>query len=688
MVYISEPDTYRIIYLNRTAKKKFGITEEDWEGKPCYKVLQNLDEPCPFCTNSILTKDKFYEWKHYNGLLGKYYRLQDKLIEIDGKLLRMEICTDVTESEAETRNLEGQLSVEETLVKCIQTLSDNLDMDKAIQELLSILGQFYGADRSYIFEFNHGEQTATNTYEWCRRGKASGIDSLQSLPLSVADPWMKQFKETGEFYTSSVTNLLDRASLSYQIMKRQEAETVMAAPLMSGETYTGMIGVDNPSRGVEHVRLLKSISYFIQNDISKRKMLERFRAQGRIDALTGIGNRNLYIEMVEQLKSRKLVSLGVVFVDINDLKRANDNYGHHYGDSIIQSVANGLRRVFPGYAYRIGGDEFVALYIDGGRREFEEKVRRLQEYKKKECICNFSMGYHFMEGDVDVEEQIGYSDHMMYVEKQRYYSQNAELRDSYHEAFSREVRREIEEGAFLVYLQPQIKLESGMLYGAEALVRKKSGGKIIFPGEFISLYETEKVIQYLDLFVFEEVCRMLNSWKYAGYGCVPVSVNFSRISLMGPDIVKRLTSIRNKYHIEPELLSIEVTESISRINAHILRQLMKEFAENDFRLVLDDFGSKYSNLAIFTNMNFSELKLDRSLIQNIEESKKACVVVEHMIAMCRNLDKMVCIAEGVETEKQLELLKQRSCDVGQGFLFSKPVPEQEFLRRYQNKLKQ
>lgn len=688
MIYISEPETYRIVYMNKVAREKFGITGESWKGQPCYKILQNRDEPCPFCNSHILTKDKFYEWKHYNSVLGQYYRLHDKLIEVDNQMLRLEICTDVTETVTETKLLEQQLSVEETLVKCIHTLSDTMDMTKAIRKLLCIIGEFYGADRCYIFEFDNRRQAITNTYEWCKEGVRSEKDHLRCLPMSMAAPWLRQFREKGEFYISHITEAVDRDSREYQLLSKQGIEAMMAAPLMSGNEYTGLIGVDNPVRGVEQVRLLKNISCFIQNDISKRKLMERFREQGRTDALTGIGNRNLYIEMMEQLKTQRIDSLGVVFIDINGLKKANDNYGHDYGDSMIRNVARGLQMAFPDYAYRIGGDEFVALYVNGSKEEFERRIHMLLEYKKRDCICDFSMGYNFNDSDVDVIAQIGYSDFMMYTEKQQFYSSTAGFKGAYHEAFGKKVRREIGQGAFQVYLQPQIDLDSGLLYGAEALVRKNSGGKVIFPGEFISLYEAERVIQYLDLFVFEEVCRMLNSWRYAGYGCVPISVNFSRISLMGPDIVKRLAAIREQYQIDADLLAIEVTESISRINSHILCQLIKDFTENDFRLVLDDFGSQYSNLAIFTNMNFAELKLDRSLIQNIEKSPKACVVVEHMIAMCKSLEGTVCIAEGIETESQLELLKKYSCDVGQGFLFSKPVPEKEFLEKYQDKMKE
>ncbi|WP_249303724.1 sensor domain-containing phosphodiesterase [Qiania dongpingensis] len=687
MIYISEPETYEIVYLNRSARKNFGITGEEWKGQPCYKLFQDRETPCPFCTNATLKKDNFYVWKHYNKLLGRHYRLYDKLVEFGGRKLRLEICADVTEAEAVARNLELQLSIEETLVKCIHTLSDNLDMGKAINELLRIIGEFYGADRSCLFEYDRKRQILSNTYEWCRDGVPSEIDDLQKLPLREAEPWQGLFREKGEFYIGPGSKWKKDYPVEYQLLESQGIKSMMAVPLQIGEKNTGFIGVENPSWGTELSGLLKSVSYFIQNDISKRKMIERFREQGHVDSLTGIGNRNRYMEVVGRLQKECPDSLGVVFIDINDLKLANDSYGHEYGDRMIQNVAYGLKTIFSEHAYRIGGDEFVALSVNGSREEFDEKVRKLLQYKEEKGICDFSMGSNFIEGDVDAEVQIAKSDYMMYSEKQLYYSRPEGCKSIHHKAIGREMRREIEQNSFQVYLQPQFRLKDGVLHSAEALVRKKDpDGGIIFPDKFISLYEAERVIQHLDMYVFEEACRILAAWREAGYSCVPISINFSRISLMGVNVVKKLADIRDRYQIKPELLAIETTESINKINAHVLRQLMREFAEHDFRFVLDDFGSENSNLAIFTNMNFAELKLDRSLIKNIDKNETACLVVEHMIAMCKSIGNVTCVAEGIETERQLELLKQYSCDTGQGYLFSKPLPEPEFREKYLKKL--
>lgn len=682
MIYVSDIDTYELVYLNQALMNNFGIGQE-CIGEKCYKVLQGLDKPCPFCTNKYLLQEGRYTWKHYNPLLKRYYRLEDKLIEIDGKDMRVETSIDITGTEAEHQELRRQLSIEETLVECIHTLSEHTEIDASINSLLKIIGEFYRADRAYIFEINDDGQTMSNSYEWCKDGIEPQIDNLQNLPVSIIDQWREDFKSKSKFYFNSLSDFAEKGSREYDILAVQGITKLMAAPFWREGDVRGFIGVDNPSCGVEQIRLLQSVTYFIDNDITKRHMLARFQELSYRDALTGLGNRNLYIETIEELQERKLHSLGVVFIDINSLKRSNDKYGHEYGDLLIQNVASSLKEVFPENAYRVGGDEFVCLYLNGGRDEFENRISRLRKFEMEGCMCDFSMGVNYREGDVDVKEQIGYSDNMMYVEKQIYYGNAVDGKNSYHEKLARKLVEEIRSGAFEVYLQPKIDINTGGLYGAEALVRRCSAdGEILMPDQFIPLYEAEGVIQEIDLYVFDVVCKTLAEWRKKGYHMIPIAVNFSRTSLMGIDIADSLDSIRKKYDISPGLLIIEVTESISRMGAETLGQLMDRFKEHGFEFSLDDYGTKYSNLSLLSRLQFKEVKIDKSLIADIMDNERARIVLGHTIDMCRELGIVTAVAEGIEREEQRELLKRYRCDIGQGYLFSEPIPIREFLVKY------
>lgn len=682
MVYISDMESYELVYMNRALMDKFDINRERI-GDKCYKVLQGLESPCPFCTNECLMKDGYHVWKHYNPILKQHYELKDKLIEIEGRNMRLEISTDITESEAEHKELEQQLSVEETLVECIHTLSEHTEMDTAIEKLLQIIGDFYQAERAYIFEIDYDTQSVSNSYEWCRDGITPQIENLQNLPICTVDIWLETFKARGEFYFDSLRDFAEEGTEDYELLASQGIEKLMAAPFWKDGVFMGFIGVDNPTCGTGQIKLLQSVPYFIENDITKRHMLDNFRKLSYRDTLTGLGNRNLYIKTIEELQDTELNSLGVVFVDINSLKASNDRYGHQYGDCIIQNVASGLAGIFPENAYRVGGDEFVCLFIDGERSEFDSRLMRLRRFEQEDCMCDFSMGVNYRVGNVDVKEQIGYSDNMMYVEKQVYYGNGVEGKNSYHEVLAKKLVEEIASGEFEVYLQPKVNIDTGELYGAEALVRRRTKeGEVLMPGQFIPLYEAEGVIQQLDLYVFEEVCRLLDSWKEKGYRMIPIAVNFSRISLMGIDIIESLARIRGRYEVAPGLLTIEVTESISRMGAEALGQLMERFKEHGFAFSLDDYGTRYSNLSLLARLDFKELKIDQSLIKDIMTNWRSRIVLEHTIQMCQELGIITAVAEGIETEEQRELLRSYHCDIGQGYLFSEPIPIGEFLDKY------
>ena len=175
---------------------------------------------------------------------------------------------------------------------------------------------------------------------------------------------------------------------------------------------------------------------------------------------------------------------------------------------------------------------------------------------------------------------------------------------------------------------------------------------------------------------------MLHRWIEEGGTPVPISVNFSRVSLMGSQVVKRLAKIRDRYKVPSRLLIIEVTESISQMEPRALRSLMDDFEKYDFVVSLDDYGYQYSNLAILINMNFVELKLDKSLVDDLAVNPKARIVVENSIDMCRRLNRVISTAEGIENEEQLSILKEFHCNVGQGYFFSEPLPKEVFLRKF------
>lgn len=681
LIYIADMDTYEIIFVNQALKELVGL-EGDFRGKKCYNVLQGLNSPCSFCTNALLRRDRPYVWKHYNKQLKRFYKLKDKIVEINGKEYRLEVGVDVTDMEEQQQTLEIQLTTEETLVGCAKTLSENLEVNTAIDKLLETIGDFYKAERAYIYEVNYEQHTISNTYEWCKAGTDPRIANMQDLPLKVIDRWKEIFCEKDELCIDSLSEDISEDSLEYQILAPHGIHSLMATPMWEKGKIIGFIGVDNPTSSVAHMKLLRSITYFVRNDIEKRKLLNRLEQLGYRDELTGLGNRNKYMGDIEILHKEELQSLGVAFVDINGLKKANDQYGHEYGDGMIQCVASGIEKYFPEMSYRIGGDEFVALLTDGTQEEFTKRLEELNKFEKEECICDFSIGTSFRSEDVDVKEQIGYCDDMMYMQKNLYYMNASQGKNNFHEALAKELDNKIKQGIFKVYLQPKIHLDSGKLVGAEALVRKEQDDMVILPNHFIPLYEAEGIIQCLDMHVFEQVCQMLYEWKKREFRLIPISINFSKITIMTKGIVERMSTMRDSYGIDSPYIKIEVIDNADKTGMNIMSKTMKKFSAYGFDVSLDNYGAMGPNNSIFSKLDFNEIKIDRSLVHDIVENKRARVLLELSIKLGKELGGMEMVAEGIENMEQLEVLKQYDSIIGQGFVFAKPMPMEVFVEKY------
>ena len=681
LIYVADVDTYDLLYMNEKGSRLFGIT--DFRNRKCYEVLQNRSDPCPFCTNARLNMDSFYTWEFMNPVVNRYYLLKDKLLSWNGRTVRIEICADITDKQLATKTIERKLQIEEILLQCIRDLSTEPNIEVAVNQLLQTIGEFHDADRAYIFEFDYSNAIINNTYEWCSAAVTPQLDNLQNVPIELIDHWIRQFKSTGHFYLSSLDSHDKQNGPEYAVLAAQNIDSLMATPLYDDGKIIGFLGIDNPKAYTSDFSLLESITYFIQTDVKKRKILQRLEHLSFTDALTGLGNRNKYIQFLHKLEEYPPDSVGIVFLDINGLKEANDKYGHDYGDQLIVKTANILDTVFEDNVFRVGGDEFITFVIDVKRDIFDGDVARLHKLFSEEESCNVSFGSTWKSDDFNVGDLISYADKLMYINKQSYYSSTKHGNLSYRADMTVKLLAAIKEGEYLIHLQPKVNLKTMEVCGAEALIRRQDAtGKLIMPSRFIPFFEEESIIRHIDIFVLESVCRLLSEWKKKGYECIPVSVNLSRITLMEDGIVEKLVAVCDKYHIPHSLIDIEVTESISKMEISTLILLAKAIKKAGFTLSLDDFGSQYSDFAILTLIDFDMIKIDKQLIDEIENNEKSRILLKHSINICREMNAVASLAEGIETEKQHLMLEEFNCNYGQGYYYSRPIDVDTFERRY------
>lgn len=681
LIYVADIETYELLYMNKKGSRLFGI--EDFKKGKCYKLLQNRNEPCTFCTNARLREDSFYTWEYLNPLVNRYYLLKDKLISWNGRHVRLEICTDITNKEIANKNIERKLQIEEILLQCIRDLSIEPDIDVAINRLLKTIGIFHKADRAYIFECDYNNAIINNTYEWYNDGVKPQLANLQNVPMELIEHWLRQFRSKGYFAISSLDVLSDARGPEYEVLAAQNIESLMAAPLMDEGKIIGFLGIDNPRAYTSDFSLLNSITYFIQTDVKKRKILQQLEYLSYTDALTGLGNRNKYIQFLRRLEEEPPKSVGIVFLDINGLKEANDKYGHVYGDRLITRTAEILNMVFEDHVFRIGGDEFIAFGVNIGKNDFDADIAKLHRLVNGAKDCNVSFGATWKSDDFNISELISYADKLMYINKQSYYSSTRQSNLSYRADITVKLIASLKAGDYLIYLQPKVNLRTMELSGAEALIRRQDQtGKLVMPSRFIPLFEAENIIRHIDFFTLEKVCQVLSDWRDKGYRLVPVSVNLSRITLMEDDIVEKLVAVCKKYSISHHLIDIEVTESISEMATETLISLAKEIRNAGFSLSLDDFGSQYSDFAILTLIDFDLIKIDKQLVDEIENNEKSRILLKHSINICNEMHDVFSLAEGVETEKQHKLLQQFNCDYAQGYFYSKPIDVESFEKKY------
>jgi EAL domain-containing protein (putative c-di-GMP-specific phosphodiesterase class I) len=238
---------------------------------------------------------------------------------------------------------------------------------------------------------------------------------------------------------------------------------------------------------------------------------------------------------------------------------------------------------------------------------------------------------------------------------------------------------------FVVYLQPKFDLAKEELQGAEALVRWNYKKKeILSPIRFIPFFEKDSSIGKIDEIVLVKVCKALSKWIKKGKKVFPISVNLSRKVLYNKNLLNRLTSIIDSYHIPHDLIDFELTESATYDNAEQMMQILKNIRECGFKISMDDFGTGYSSLSMLTEMPLDTLKIDKSFVDNVgtkREKESDVVVIKHIISLAKELN-FVCLAEGAEEKGQIDKLRELGCEVVQGYYFSKPMPIDEFEKKY------
>ncbi len=424
--------------------------------------------------------------------------------------------------------------------------------------------------------------------------------------------------------------------------------------------------------------------------ILKYQMMYR---QYGMDDVTG-GNNKKEFERIARDLIHGDGSYVLVYANIDRFKLINEGYGNQIGDEIlyqIQSTIDAELR-WDEVSGRIMADNFGILMRYHSLPKLDQRLYRISEQLSALTDSNGnSYGitlyfgvYIIQNDDTDVSTMLEHANlarkkiSPSHLVPMGIYNEDDSKRLGREKDLEMKMHKALENGDFVPYLQPKYELNKETIAGAEALVRwidPEEG--MIFPNEFIPLFEKNGFVVEIDLYMFEEVCKLVEKWHKNGHPNIPVSVNLSRSHFEIPNFFDAYEHVLKRYDIPPKAIEIELTESLFYNNTESLNNLVRKIHKAGLSCSIDDFGSGYSSLNMLKEVRVDALKLDRVFFENTEDDTRGKDVIQSVIQLAQALD-LHTISEGVEERKQVEFLKEMHCDLIQGYVFAKPMPVPEF----------
>ena len=555
--------------------------------------------------------------------------------------------------------------------QCMSAMLSADTLEASVQGVLSYIGDYYRADRVYILTLAANGHVITMPYEWTDGKKTSIQQAVSGTMISRYPLLQRCLKERAPVFLARENPISLQGEPPVE-----ESWYFTAFPLAEHESISGFLCIENAREHPADAALFSTLIPYILRE------KERYRTRGAapgeppVASPLDLPNLRTYMEVIYTLDSDRYSSMGAVYLDIPDLSSINSSLGFEYGSRLLWYVSKTLADVFgPGWIFRTWDAEFVAICPNTTRQIFEGRCARLRSLLRRRYPRELRIGCAWADGTFQARELVSEAKSLLQGEER---------------AGAGEISTQIgspEQGdapswRFTVFLQPKVDMSTGALYGAEALVRGiDEDGTVVLPGAFIPQLERSGGIRELDLFVLERVLALLERWREQGLGAVPVSVNLSRVTLLSPTALASVLAIQSRYPaVPPDALELEVTESVGG-ETGTLQAVIDQFRQCGLRLGLDDFGSKYANLSVFTNVHFDTVKLDRTLIAGLVGNPINHMLVQDIVRICQTCG-TACVAEGVETQAQASALMEAGCRYAQGYYYDRPMPAELFEQKY------
>lgn len=712
--YYFETDKFAFEYASNGFLKLLHYSQEEFGNLEKEGRLQNViyADDRDDCIKTM-KKRACDNWEEFN-----YFRLVNKegkvvWVQVTGIVQKEEenvlvkyVVSDISPLVNSGESVEGYDDVDGKIAKySFDVLEGTRDLSVAISTIMSNVGKHFDLRYVTIRWIDEVNGKFILAQQWKESSEMNDLSPIHYYSKEVMAEYLEDL-------SSNVLILqgVDRENAKDYLkvwMDDSKAKAFLQSPIYEGDRIAGVIsfiGAKEDRRWtkkeIKTLQLMaRIISAHTMGSKTKSEIDERVKDLTSYDPLTGLLTmtefKNRAQKILEENDGKQ--KLAVIYSDFTNFKSVNDTLGMGKGDKVLMDFADFIKG--PDVciaAARDYADSMITLVYAPSEEMLYQAVSAAnlsfcteQNKLHPEIDFNISSGvYIFGNDEKNINAGIDNANIARKIVKKEkmhgvMFFESHMLEDIKRQAkIVSDFKGALHEGEFLLYLQPQMDINTETITGAEALVRwRKRDGQFVYPDQFIPVLEKSGGIIELDFYMLEKTLKFLVKWKAEGAALFPISVNFSRIHLFNPEFAKKLYSKIKEYGVDPKYIDIEITESVFVKEYDRVVENLNYLREKGISVSIDDFGTGYSSLNVLTQVAVDTIKIDKTFLDGAEKSYATQCVVEYIIALARKLN-LGIICEGVETERQLKMLKDANCKIVQGYYYDKPIDEANFEKKY------
>jgi len=570
-----------------------------------------------------------------------------------------------------------------------------------IDESLRIFGEELDVDRVYYFSISDDQKKISYDNEWCREDIESFSERYKEFSVLEFPWWMERVFRNETIYFPDLELMPSDAWYEKHVLRSHQVQSFISTPIVKNNRTWGILVFDyckeNKKWEDRHLNILRVTAHILADGIEEKFTESKIKHMAFYDALTGLTNKALFFDRLRNeidLAARAKDLIGVVFIDLDSFKGVNDTVGHSGGDELLVTVGqrlSGCVRKTDTVA-RFGGDEFVIMLTQ--LQKVHDILRVVEEimkvFEKPFFICgeefhltaSAGVAVYPIDGE-DSETLLKHSDIALYTSKDlgknRFTLCTPLLKEDTAEKMrlTNDLFRALEHNELELYYQPQLCIATGKINGLEALLRWKHPELgTISPSKFIPLAEQNGTINPIGEWVLKTAVRQNKKWQTMGFPHLRIAVNVSVVQYNDPNFISIVRKVLKETDMDPSSLELEITETIAVKSSSDIMTVLKQLKNLGIRLAIDDFGTEYSSLNRLKSLPVDRIKMDMHFVQSISKSQKDDTIARIILQLAESLGLKV-IAEGVETQTQLNFLSKQVCDEVQGYYYYKPMPAAE-----------